>query len=318
MPGRRDCGRKRTSITRSHARRLELGDELRAAAAARTRSSTASACDHARACRRSAPRRTRRSSPRRSRPTCSTASALRPHRHAVRPRARRALPARRASSSSAACSSTSCGRSASTDVAHDDERLRHGDAAWATSRRAGDRPARAPRHHARTSRGDGVEPLVHRGYNGGTIELPRGGTVLDPERMPELTREARPRHRHDQRRHAARRRRQGRRGRGDGGGRLPRRAPGAAARDASRSASRPTRRSARARTCSTSTASARACAYTFDGSEAGEFTDETFTAASADADDPRRRGPPGHRRRASSSTPRGWPGACSPRCRRTG
>ena len=36
-------------------------------------------------------------------------------------------------------------------------------------------------------RGDGVEPLVHRGYNGGTIELPRGGTVLDPERMPELT-----------------------------------------------------------------------------------------------------------------------------------
>ena len=35
--------------------------------------------------------------------------------------------------------------------------------------------------------GTGVEPLVHRGYDGGTIALPRGGTVLDPARMPELT-----------------------------------------------------------------------------------------------------------------------------------
>ena len=34
--------------------------------------------------------------------------------------------------------------------------------------------------------GAGVEPLVHEGYDGGVIELPRGGTVLDPERMPEL------------------------------------------------------------------------------------------------------------------------------------
>jgi tripeptide aminopeptidase len=34
--------------------------------------------------------------------------------------------------------------------------------------------------------GDGVEPIVHRDYDGSTIELPRGGTVLDPERMPEL------------------------------------------------------------------------------------------------------------------------------------
>jgi tripeptide aminopeptidase len=32
----------------------------------------------------------------------------------------------------------------------------------------------------------GVEPLVHRDYDGGVIELPRGGTVLDPEAMPEL------------------------------------------------------------------------------------------------------------------------------------
>ena len=34
--------------------------------------------------------------------------------------------------------------------------------------------------------GAGVEPIVHRDYDGGRIELPRGGTVLDPERMPEL------------------------------------------------------------------------------------------------------------------------------------
>jgi tripeptide aminopeptidase len=32
----------------------------------------------------------------------------------------------------------------------------------------------------------GVEPLVHRGYDGGPLTLPRGGTVLDPARMPEL------------------------------------------------------------------------------------------------------------------------------------
>src|SRR3712207_2007712 len=34
--------------------------------------------------------------------------------------------------------------------------------------------------------GAGVEPLVHAGYDGGVIALPRGGTALDPERMPEL------------------------------------------------------------------------------------------------------------------------------------
>ncbi|MGH2931117.1 MAG: peptidase T, partial [Solirubrobacteraceae bacterium] len=31
-----------------------------------------------------------------------------------------------------------------------------------------------------------VEPIVHSGYDGRVIELPRGGTTLDPERMPEL------------------------------------------------------------------------------------------------------------------------------------
>jgi tripeptide aminopeptidase len=34
--------------------------------------------------------------------------------------------------------------------------------------------------------GAGVEPVVHRGYDGGIIELPRDGTVLDPATMTEL------------------------------------------------------------------------------------------------------------------------------------
>jgi tripeptide aminopeptidase len=36
--------------------------------------------------------------------------------------------------------------------------------------------------------GRGVKPLVHRGYDGGVIELPHWGTRLDPASMPELTR----------------------------------------------------------------------------------------------------------------------------------
>ena len=35
--------------------------------------------------------------------------------------------------------------------------------------------------------GAGVEPIVHRDYDGGVIELPRAGTRLDPESMPELS-----------------------------------------------------------------------------------------------------------------------------------
>ncbi len=34
--------------------------------------------------------------------------------------------------------------------------------------------------------GAGVEPIVHRDYDGGRLELPRGGTVLDPADMPVL------------------------------------------------------------------------------------------------------------------------------------
>jgi tripeptide aminopeptidase len=33
---------------------------------------------------------------------------------------------------------------------------------------------------------EGVEPIVHRAYDGAPVELPRGGTVLDPERVPGL------------------------------------------------------------------------------------------------------------------------------------
>jgi tripeptide aminopeptidase len=35
--------------------------------------------------------------------------------------------------------------------------------------------------------GSGVEPVVHRDYDGGVIELPRAGTRLDPASMPELS-----------------------------------------------------------------------------------------------------------------------------------
>ena len=35
--------------------------------------------------------------------------------------------------------------------------------------------------------GTGVEPIVHRDYGGGVIALPRAGTRLDPETMPELS-----------------------------------------------------------------------------------------------------------------------------------
>jgi tripeptide aminopeptidase len=34
--------------------------------------------------------------------------------------------------------------------------------------------------------GAGVEPIVHRGYSGGVLELPRNGTRLDPQSIPEL------------------------------------------------------------------------------------------------------------------------------------
>src|SRR5947209_2153031 len=38
--------------------------------------------------------------------------------------------------------------------------------------------------------GSGVAPIVHRDYDGGTIELPHGSTRLDPAAMPELATKA--------------------------------------------------------------------------------------------------------------------------------
>src|SRR5262249_58862882 len=38
----------------------------------------------------------------------------------------------------------------------------------------------------RAAPAEGVEPLVHARYAGGAIELPRDGTVLDPDDMPVL------------------------------------------------------------------------------------------------------------------------------------
>ena len=76
--------------------------------------------------------------------------------------------------------------------------------------------------------GAGVEPLVHRAYDGGTIALPRRGHRARPGADAGADRQGRARSRDHQRRHAARRRRQGGDGRGHGRGRVPRRAPRAA------------------------------------------------------------------------------------------
>ena len=164
--------------------------------------------------------------------------------------------------------------------------------------------------------GRGVEPLVHRNYDGGMIELPRRGTVLDPARMPELTAQGRARHRLDERRHAAGRRRQGRHGRGDGRGRPPGRASRAAAADL-KVAFTPDEEIGEGAHLFDIEAFGALCAYTFDGSEAGEFTDETFTAASADLTIPASTSTrPRHgqaRQRRAPGRPRS-----SPRCRRTG
>ena len=53
----------------------------------------------------------------------------------------------------------------------------------------GDRPAIGLIAHMDTSPdapASGVEPIVHRDYDGGPLELPRGGTVLDPDVMSDL------------------------------------------------------------------------------------------------------------------------------------
>jgi tripeptide aminopeptidase len=129
--------------------------------------------------------------------------------------------------------------------------------------------------------GAGVEPLLHRGYDGGTITLPRGGTVLDPERMPELL----PKVGHDIVTTSG----DTLLGADDKAGMAE--VMAAVAHMAAHSElPRPTLRVAftpdeeigQGAFLLDLDAFGAFCAYTFDGSEAGEYTDETFTGASAD------------------------------------
>ena len=129
--------------------------------------------------------------------------------------------------------------------------------------------------------GRGVEPLVHRNYDGGAIALPRRGTVLDPARMPEL----KPKVGHDIVTTSG----DTLLGADDKAGvaevmaavaylaahpELPR--------PTIRVGFTPDEEIGQGAFLFDIEAFGALCAYTFDGSEAGEFTDETFTAASAD------------------------------------
>jgi tripeptide aminopeptidase len=129
--------------------------------------------------------------------------------------------------------------------------------------------------------GAGVEPLVHRNYDGGVIELPRNGTVLDPAHMPELT----PKVGHDIVTTSG----DTLLGADDKAGvaevmaavaylvehpELPR--------PTIRVAFTPDEEIGEGAKLFDIEAFGAACAYTFDGSEAGEFADESFTAVAAD------------------------------------
>jgi tripeptide aminopeptidase len=129
--------------------------------------------------------------------------------------------------------------------------------------------------------GTGVEPLVHRAYDGGTIELPRSGTVLDPAAMPELSEKVG----HDLVTASG----DTLLGADDKAGiaevmaavaylaahpELPRATV--------RVGFTPDEEIGQGAHLFDIDAFGADCAYTLDGSEAGEFTDETFTAASAD------------------------------------
>jgi tripeptide aminopeptidase len=130
--------------------------------------------------------------------------------------------------------------------------------------------------------GTGVEPLVHRAYDGGRIALPRHGTVLDPEWMPEL----RGKLGHDIVTTSG----DTLLGADDKAGMAEVMAAVAYL------ASHPELPHATIRVGFTPDEEiggkgaqlfdierfGARCAYTFDGSEAGEFTDETFTGAGAD------------------------------------
>jgi tripeptide aminopeptidase len=129
--------------------------------------------------------------------------------------------------------------------------------------------------------GSGVEPLVHRDYDGGVIALPKRGTVLDPERMPELASKVG----HDIVTTSG----DTLLGADDKAGvaevmaavahlvahpELPR--------PTIRVGFTPDEEIGEGAKLFDIEAFGASCAYTFDGSEAGEFTDESFTAAAAD------------------------------------
>ena len=129
--------------------------------------------------------------------------------------------------------------------------------------------------------GAGVEPLVHRAYDGGTIELPRRGTVLDPARMPELSAKLG----HDLVSSSG----DTLLGADDKAGMAEVMAAVAhlaahpeLPRATVRVAFTPDEEIGKGARLFDIEAFGAACAYTLDGSEAGEFTDETFTAVSAD------------------------------------
>ena len=129
--------------------------------------------------------------------------------------------------------------------------------------------------------GTNVEPLVHRDYDGGVIELPRRGTVLDPARMPELA----PCVGHDLVTTSG----DTLLGADDKAGMaeiMAALAHLAAHPELPRATVRvgftPDEEIGKGAHLFDIERFGAQCAYTFDGSEAGEFTDETFTAASAD------------------------------------
>ena len=129
--------------------------------------------------------------------------------------------------------------------------------------------------------GTGVEPIVHRGYDGGTLELPRRGTVLDPAHMPELTAKIG----HDIVTTSG----DTLLGADDKAGVAEVMAAVAYLREhpelpraTVRVGFTPNEEIGAGAHLFDIEAFGARCAYTLDGSEAGEFTDETFTAASAD------------------------------------
>jgi len=129
--------------------------------------------------------------------------------------------------------------------------------------------------------GAGVEPLVHRSYDGGAIRLPRGDAVLDPEQMPELSSKVG----HDIVSTSG----DTLLGADDKAGIAEVMAAVAylaahpeLARATIRVGFTPDEEIGKGAHLFDIDAFGAECAYTLDGSEAGEFTDETFTAASAD------------------------------------